>query len=260
MNKLKLKPKPKSKLESKPKTKPTSELFLLMLTPILISLISVSSFGAEFAILANQDSIQTADLAPPEQTNTIALQADYKISSDYMKNRTENQCVYGKIAAKMDLEVVFAKPLGPLEKSEIEPFVKILHLAMSDAVMISRSVKEKFERERPFVKYSHEITPCAMASKTTSFPSSHATLSRMVAQLFSEIYPERARLLLEVSDQIALSRVIAGVHFQSDVEAGKKLGDRVFEALKNQTDFYQCLKTQTGCEKFIIEKPPVAGF
>ncbi|MBK7961271.1 MAG: phosphatase PAP2 family protein [Bdellovibrionales bacterium] len=223
---------------------------------LLLLMVSASSSGAEFRILSGLDSVDVADLAPPKDADMGAQKADYKISYDFMKNRTPDQCRYAEIAAKMDLSVVFVKPLGPLEKSEVEPYLKIFDSAKNDAFMISRSVKEKFQRERPFVKYSDEIKPCAVSSKTTSFPSSHATLSRLVARLFSEIYRDRAQLLLEVSNDIALSRVIAGVHFQSDIDAGKKLGDRVFEVMKKDPEFYQCLESLTGCEKFVIKETP----
>ena len=60
----------------------------------------------------------------------------------------------------------------------------------------------------------------APLSKNGSFPSGHTILGWSAALLLSEINPDRADQLVNRGYIYGESRVIAGAHWQSDVNAG----------------------------------------
>ena len=57
-----------------------------------------------------------------------------------------------------------------------------------------------------------------------SFPSGHSTTAFAVAITLGSYYPEALPLLLLLAANVAISRVIVGMHFLSDVLVGSAMG------------------------------------
>jgi acid phosphatase (class A) len=62
-----------------------------------------------------------------------------------------------------------------------------------------------------------------------SYPSGHATRGLAYAAVLAELVPERREALLERGRQVGVDRVIGGVHWPSDIEAGQRLGAALVE-------------------------------
>jgi undecaprenyl-diphosphatase len=82
-------------------------------------------------------------------------------------------------------------------------------------------------------KVTHRRRPCAIASHCWatllppdqfSFPSGHSITAFAFAVPFSLFYPSLVAGLMFCAVSIALSRVIMGMHFLSDVVAGSAIG------------------------------------
>lgn len=95
-----------------------------------------------------------------------------------------------------------------------------------DAVM---AAKDAFCRTRPFKTPGNALHPVEEARPDESFshPSGHAAYGATIGFLLAEMLPEkRVEIYARINDY-ARSRMIAGVHFRSDVEAGKLIGATV---------------------------------
>ena len=57
-----------------------------------------------------------------------------------------------------------------------------------------------------------------------------------MAGVLAKKYPEHERELLRIAEDNANSRVSLGVHFTSDVDAGKELADRLLDKYNNITE------------------------
>jgi undecaprenyl-diphosphatase len=95
--------------------------------------------------------------------------------------------------------------------------------AVTAGIVIFHKVKHVFCRTRP-----SEIEPHCWAHIVTrdkfSFPSGHSTTAFAVALSLGSFYPEILPLLLVLAANVALSRVIVGMHFLSDVLVGSGMG------------------------------------
>ena len=60
-----------------------------------------------------------------------------------------------------------------------------------------------------------------MPTDRPSYPSSHAAAGWAVALVLSELNPDRAEPILKRGYEYGQSRVIAGYHYQSDVDAAR---------------------------------------
>lgn len=100
-----------------------------------------------------------------------------------------------------------------------------VHMAAVGAVnlLLYKLVKQRAVRERPYITYP--IIRCASAPLDRySFPSGHTLHAVAFTLLLSHYFPEWAPVLGTFTVLVALSRVILGLHYPSDVAVGAVLG------------------------------------
>ena len=105
---------------------------------------------------------------------------------------------------------------------------------------ISNRAKEKYMRTRPFVYYNQQtLVPEQEESHINngSYPSGHTVLGWTMALLLSDINPAVADELLARGYEYGQSRVIAGYHWQSDVDAGRLGGSVLYAKLQGNERF-----------------------
>lgn len=93
--------------------------------------------------------------------------------------------------------------------------------------------KDYYGRRRPALESDAPVcVPRADWMRTNaSYPSGHAMLGWSWALVLSELAPARADVLLRSGRDFGDSRAICGVHFQSDVDAGRLLGSAMVARL-----------------------------
>jgi acid phosphatase (class A) len=112
----------------------------------------------------------------------------------------------------------------------------VLKDADTDASVIISMLKKENGRLRPYVQHPTLVIPL-FTVKDFSYPSGHASGSQLQARILGLLFPDRADDLLKRARQVADSRVIAGVHYASDTEAGENLGDLIFKQLEANPRF-----------------------
>lgn len=100
-----------------------------------------------------------------------------------------------------------------------------LHMLLVGLVglVIYKLMKRKFIRERPFVK-NHRIRLGTAPLDRFSFPSGHTLHAVGFSLVAIAYYPLLASLLIPFALLIALSRMILGLHYPSDVIMGAAIG------------------------------------
>ncbi len=149
--------------------------------------------------------------------------------------RTQAQCAAANAQKDATYDEFFGavSPFGNPAPAEVE---KIFSKVRVDAGSIDYVVKYKYKRPRPFLRDS-SINPCIGRESGYSYPSGHATTSRVFGLILADLVPADAAKFMAYADQAALNRVISGVHHPTDVEAGKTLGDAIYKALKQNGNF-----------------------
>src|SRR5580704_17539774 len=96
-------------------------------------------------------------------------------------------------------------------------------VAVTAGIVMFHKVKRVFCRTRP-----SDIEPHCWAHIVTrdkfSFPSGHSTTAFAVALSLGSFYPEILPVLLVLAANVAISRVVIGMHFLSDVLVGSGAG------------------------------------
>jgi undecaprenyl-diphosphatase len=100
-----------------------------------------------------------------------------------------------------------------------------LHMGVTGAlgVALYKLIKNRAVRERPYI--THSAIECASAPLDRySFPSGHTLHAVCFTLLLTSHFPEWTAALVPLVLLIALSRVILGLHYPTDVAAGAVLG------------------------------------
>lgn len=179
-----------------------------------------------YYLSAAQDAALT--LPPPPAPGSDAEKADFSVLEDWQAKRTSDQCA-AAAAQKHALFREFGFPelfREPLPQNSLD-FIARVRIETDLAVA---GIKDRYARPRPF-HVDTKLAPCLGRVGGLSYPSGHATISRVYALLLSDLVPARRAEFLAVSDQAALNRVIGGVHNPTDVEAGKRLADEFYPVL-----------------------------
>jgi acid phosphatase (class A) len=109
---------------------------------------------------------------------------------------------------------------------------------VEDDVRIAvRSAKERFRRLRPYV-IEPRIEPCIDDVRgDLSYPSGHAAYAFAMAGVLSDLVPERRAELAARAAEFARQRMICGVHFPSDLAAGKLAAEWVLQSARMNMEY-----------------------
>jgi acid phosphatase (class A) len=160
----------------------------------------------------------------------------------WQNKRTDAECKRAASESHRPSQAIFFGPeFHVLTQAQLDSVTPLLDSVRSDLKYAVDELKAKFNRPRPYDTYK-ELHTCVDHESNLSYPSGHATTSHLIALILGQIDPKNAKKYLARADEIALDRVIGGVHYPSDIAAGKFLAEKMFADLKENTQFQNDLK------------------
>jgi acid phosphatase (class A) len=163
---------------------------------------------------------------PPDPTSTAAID-DVNTMADVAAQRSPADMAAAASDAHRNV-FAFADVMGPQFAADRLPLTaQLFARSGGDTEVLIDSAKAYFDRPRPEgARQTHG-----------SYPSGHAAFAACTAILLSEMVPERRRALFRRAAIFADRRIVAGVHYPSDVESGWVAGTIVAYALMMQPRF-----------------------
>lgn len=122
--------------------------------------------------------------------------------------------------------------------------------------VVVRPAKEKFDRPRPYV-VEPRLKPVIEHLDSKAYPSGHATWSYAVGFVLADMLPERRAQILSRAAEFADNRVVAGVHYPSDVDAGRVSGSVLAAFLFASPVFREDEKVATAELRSTLKLPPL---
>lgn len=201
-----------------------------MLLPHVLLLISISvALGGypepgKYLRTTDLDVTKVIPAAPAD--DSLATAADLETVHQVQKRRTPEMIALAGYFAE-DTVFQYDAVIGPWFTAENLPRTAAFFLQIdSDRYAISSKGKQVWQRPRPPL-LDARIKPCVHLPKSGSYPSGHSTQAFLWAGLLAEVFPEHRAALRERAELVAWSRVIGGVHYPTDITAGRMLGDRL---------------------------------
>ena len=140
------------------------------------------------------------------------------------------------------IEHAFSEAFGmEISRTATPEIDKLITKVVNDAGDLStREAKQHYMRMRPFMFYGEpSLTPADEKGLSTngSYPSGHTAIGWATALVLTEINPSRKDEILKRGFEYGQSRVICGVHYQSDVDAGRVVAAGVVASLHADKGF-----------------------
>jgi PAP2 superfamily len=118
-----------------------------------------------------------------------------------------------------------------IDEAGLDVAIDTLDALAQDLLKIAFYLKYKYRRPRPYQLapyYGLDIpAPSNPSADSPAYPSGHAIVGFGLARFLMRAYPEYTNELQQLANNIALSRIQAGVHYPSDIVYAREVVDSV---------------------------------
>ena len=187
--------------------------------------------------------------APPEKGSAAFDydQAQYRWGLEQRKDSARLAMAVGDAVWSVDnICRIFGETLGiTLSEANTPAIYKMLVTGLLTTDQAGKLPKNHYMRTRPYVFYDEPtIYPGDEVWLRTngSYPSGHTILGWSAALLLTEVAPDRSDVILARGFEYGQSRVIAGYHWQSDVDAGRLVASAAVARLHADKRFLKLMK------------------
>ncbi len=204
-----------------------------------------STDPAHYFLRENQVANSIQLLPPPPLPGSVQFECD---KAQYTWGKMVRVTARGKQAVQdaqlggKGLSRAFSEAFGvTITKEETPEIYTLISRMQRDASDLAvRAAKNYYMRMRPFALYGEQSgTPEAEPDLLTngSYPSGHTSAGWTTALVLAEINPDRQDQILKRGYEFGQSRVIIGVHHQSDVDAGRIIASTLVARLHALKEF-----------------------
>ena len=179
-----------------------------------------------------------AQLAAPPGPEAAETRAEVDDLLAMQAARTPEQVRAARADRKTNIEEFYAAAGLDLNSPPRLPRLQQLADRVEDDVKIYvRAAKDRFRRLRPY-KIEPRIEPCIRnVQADRSYPSGHSAFGYGMAYLLGDMVPERRSALEARAADYARQRMVCGVHFRSDLDAGRLAAQRLLAEMKHSAAF-----------------------
>lgn len=189
--------------------------------------------GTDFSILP----------APPADDTPAGL-ADLSMLLYVQQNRTPDQV---KLAKAMESPSVFAmgrEIFGPwFTRDNLPKTAEILRQTSKAADPVLNNAKKNWQRPRPYMRSTLIAPVVGKPGDAGSYPSGHTYGMAVPMFLLSAAFPTHAVEFDEKTHRVMWGRIVGGVHFPSDTEAGRLLAQDVVEKMLKTRSMKDAIET-----------------
>ena len=131
------------------------------------------------------------------------------------------------------------KPIVPKNSIHIYKYlISIFKTASDTPNKFTDKIKKHFNRPRPWSlskEFDVDLKAVKMASmKTPSYPSGHSVQGVLIGNVLAKMYPQHANEFKNEGLDKSKSRRVAKAHYKSDSDFGEKIGNDMFDYIKNK--------------------------
>jgi acid phosphatase (class A) len=225
-------------------------ILLLITATLLSSNIVFAQKSAELYLTADEvpDAVYWLPKPPAQGSSQfIADISQYFWGKQQRQDSLRAQKAIREVVSEVaDMAVLFSEVFGMEISSEKTPAIfKVLDRGVTTIRLSASKPKNTYLRKRPYVYFNE---PTLIPSdednlrKTGSYPSGHTIRGWGMALLLCEINPAAQNELFKLGYEWGQSRVIAGYHWQSDVDASRMLASACYARLHSSKEFLDDMK------------------
>jgi acid phosphatase (class A) len=136
----------------------------------------------------------------------------------------------------------FSCALGvAIDEKDTPEIYTLLRRSFMDSAFVIGQAKVSYKRPNPFIGFNDPIcTPeltDAYRRNASSYPSNNAAIGWVWALALSEVAPDRIGVLMRRGYDFGQNRVVCGLHWDTDIEAGRLIGSALFAQLHTSSEY-----------------------
>jgi hypothetical protein len=214
-------------------------------------------FNAPTLLFSNTqswDPVVLVDLANSSQSTIHSLRSQITLppppanGSDETKQELEQLIAYESLRTEMTITDIINE-VRPAREARFGPLLfndfyfpekhpatyQLLDTLFAEYMPLIASLKAEYDRVRP-AYLDHRISTVIETPGHPAYPSGHASQVFLVAHVLSDIFVDERDVFFAEAERIAVNREIAGVHYPSDTEAGKRLAEQYYAIVTQRED------------------------
>lgn len=176
--------------------------------------------------------------APPTEGDAVDI-SDLEYVLAVQACATKEQIRHTNLTDKLDPFVIFGEVLGRGFNASRYPLTNDLFTKLSaTAERIKDQLKKHYARKRPVDAHQENgVVSYVPRFSSFSYPSGHSLRGWLWALVLSDLDPEKKNQIIFCGARVGSDRVVAGVHYQTDIMASRALGRLIFNKLKSNPNF-----------------------
>lgn len=163
-------------------------------------------------------------LPPPPPAGSPMDQSELAATAAIQRNASPERIKLAVADAEETVYAMFTRTLGERFAPASLPKTTLFFTRVTESEDdVVDPAKKTFARTRPFLA-SNDIKALVPASKSGSYPSGHTTRVTMTGIVLAAMLPEKSKEIWARADEYAESRIVGGMHYPLDIEAGRRAG------------------------------------
>jgi len=197
---------------------------------------AASALAAQLPYITTKDVDLTRLLAPPPANDSAQTRFEIDELLHVQARRTPAMAAAASADQQEDV-FRFANVLGDKFKPENLPVATpFFERVVENEGVIVDPAKDSWKRPRPFM-LSSDVKPNVKMSKSGAYPSGHTSMAYLVAVVLSNMVPEKRAEIFARAADYANNRIVGGVHYPSDIQAGRIAGTVIAAEMMKQPEF-----------------------
>ena len=185
-----------------------------------------------------EDAAFVAAFRPPPAPDSAETRRELADLLALQRTRSDAEVAAARADRKTELHRFYAALGLDAENPPDLPHLERFAERVEDDVRIHvRHLKDRFRRLRPY-EIDPRLDPCIDHVRgDLSYPSGHAAYAWSMAYLLELMVPERKQALEARAAEFAGQRMVCGVHFPSDLAAGKQAAELLLREMRLRQEF-----------------------
>lgn len=211
----------------------------LLLSTMSMAVLLCNAAVAEPLNYVDSSALEPAVLLPaPPAPDSEETKAELDLIVRIQESRTQAQVERVRAGTRIGMDS-FRPAMGAwFDASSLPLTSQLLKKLEKDSKYFSEAGKNAFGRRRP--RFADNRVKVAIEGQDEAcYPSGHSTRGMMMALVLAELVPEQKSAIMTRGWEIGWDRVVAGVHYPSDVVAGRVLGKAIANAARKSAAFKQ---------------------
>lgn len=211
-------------------------LFAISLT--VATTFSASVFAGDAKPFTTAKEVNLLELLPPPPANdSTKMKAELGEILTIQVTRTPEMEARAKADAEENVWRYADVINNPkFTKENLPKFSAFFDRVVETEGAVVDPAKDVWKRPRPHL-YSDLVKPVVPLSKSGSYPSGHTTVGTLMGIVLSNMVPEKKDALMRRAWEYGQNRVIGGIHYPTDIEAGRIAGTVIAQTIMQHDDY-----------------------